>query len=121
MKKSLLLLLYIPIIFTGCFSLKQSKFKNKSNIKEFIISKYGKPNIIEYKDYNEREVWKYESNNILKNNRIVIFEENKIISNQKKIKTHFICNNKCVYICRCNIDWLWFNCFCFRAYMINFS
>jgi len=99
MKKLLLLLLFIPIIFTGCFSLKQSKFKNKSNIKEFIISKYGKPNIIEYKDYNEREVWKYESNNILKNNRIVIFEENKIISNQKKLKPiSFVITNVFIYV-----------------------
>ena len=49
-----------------------------------MISKYGKPNIIENNE--ELEVWKYESNRSLKNNRTIIFNENKIISHQKKLK-----------------------------------
>ena len=84
MKKLILLLMFIPLICTSCSNLKHSKFKKKSNVKEFVISKYGKPNIIENKE--EFEVWKYESDRILKNNRTIVFKENKIISHQKKLK-----------------------------------
>ena len=84
MKKLILLLLFIPYIFTSCSNLKHSKFKKKSNVKEFVISKYGEPNII----YNNEklEVWKYESDNSIKNNRTIVFKEKKIISNQIKLK-----------------------------------
>ena len=61
----LLLLLFILLVFSSCSNLKHSKFKKKSNVKEFVISKYGKPNIIENNE--ELEVWKYESNSSLKN------------------------------------------------------
>jgi hypothetical protein len=84
MKKLLLLLLFILLVFSSCSNLKHSKFKKKSNVKEFVISKYGKPNIIENKE--ELEVWKYESTRSLKNNRTIVFNENKIISHQKKLK-----------------------------------
>ena len=84
MKKLLLLLLFIPLVFTSCSSLKYPKFKKKSNVKEFVISKYGKPNIIEKKV--KLEVWKYESDKSLKNNRTIVFKENKIISHQKELK-----------------------------------
>jgi hypothetical protein len=61
------------------------KWKKTSNLKEFVISKYGEPNLIENQD--EFQVWKYESNNILKNNRTIVFKENIIISHKKKLKT----------------------------------
>ena len=76
MKKLLLLLLFILLVFSSCSNLKHSKFKKNSNVKEFVISKYGKPNIIENNE--ELEVWKYESNRSLKNNRTIVFNENEI-------------------------------------------
>ena len=91
MKNLILILLFIPLVFTSCSSLKQPKFKKKFNVKEFVISKYGKPNIIHNKEedmpnmYGD-EVWKYESDKILKNNRTIVFKENKIIYHQKKLK-----------------------------------
>ena len=85
MKKLLLLLLFIPLVFTGCSTLDLPKWKKTSNLKEFVISKYGEPNLIENQD--EFQVWKYESNNILKNNRTIVFKENIIISHKKKLKT----------------------------------
>ena len=84
MKKLLLLLLFIPLVFTSCSTLDLPKWKETSNLKEFVISKYGEPNLIENKD--EFQVWKYESNNILKNNRTIVFKENIIISHRKKLK-----------------------------------
>jgi hypothetical protein len=91
MKNLILILLFIPLVFTSCSNLKHPKFKKKSNVKEFVISKYGKPNIIHNKEedmpnmYGD-EVWKYESDKILKNNRTIVFKENKIIYHQKKLK-----------------------------------
>ena len=84
MKKLILLLLFIPLVFTSCSTLDLPKWKKTSNLKEFVISKYGEPNLIENKD--EFQVWKYESNNILKNNRTIVFKENIIISHRKKLK-----------------------------------
>ena len=84
MKKLILLLLFIPLVFTSCSTLDLPKWKKTSNLKEFVISKYGEPNVIENKD--EFQVWKYESNNILKNNRTIVFKENIIISHKKKLK-----------------------------------
>ena len=84
MNRIIILLIFIPLIFSSCSNLKHSKFKKKSNAKEFVISKYGKPNIIENNE--ELEVWKYESDKRLKNNRTIVFNENKIISHQKKLK-----------------------------------
>ena len=85
MKKLLLLLLFIPLVFTSCSTLDLPKWKKTSNLKEFVISKYGEPNLVENQD--EFQVWKYESNNILKNNRTIVFKENIIISHKKKLKT----------------------------------
>ena len=85
MKKLILLLLFIPLVFTSCSTLDLPKWKKTSNLKEFVISKYGEPNLIENQD--EFQVWKYESNNILKNNRTIVFKENIIISHKKKLKT----------------------------------
>ncbi|MDB4093561.1 hypothetical protein N9543_04490 [Flavobacteriaceae bacterium] len=85
MKKLLLLLLFIPLVFTSCSTLDLPKWKKTSNLKEFVISKYGEPNLMENQD--EFQVWKYESNNILKNNRTIVFKENIIISHKKKLKT----------------------------------
>ena len=84
MKKLILLLLFIPLVFTSCSTLDLPKWKKTSNLKEFVISKYGEPNLIENQD--EFQVWKYESNNILKNNRTIVFKENIIISHKKKLK-----------------------------------
>jgi len=84
MKKLILLLLFIPLVFTSCSTLDLPKWKETSNLKEFVISKYGEPNLIENQD--EFQVWKYESNNILKNNRTIVFKENIIISHRKKLK-----------------------------------
>ena len=85
MKKILLILLFIPLVFTSCSTLDLPKWKKTSNLKEFVISKYGEPNLMENQD--EFQVWKYESNNILKNNRTIVFKENIIISHKKKLKT----------------------------------
>tara|TARA_B110000908_G_C9805761_1_gene250627 strand:- start:28 stop:480 length:453 start_codon:yes stop_codon:yes gene_type:complete len=84
MKKLQILLLLIPLLFTSCSTLNLPKWEKTSNLKEFVISKYGEPNVIENKD--EFQVWKYESNNILKNNRTIVFKENIIISHKKKLK-----------------------------------
>ena len=82
--KKLILLFFILIFISSCSALNQPKFQNQSNVKEFVISKYGNPNTIENK--NEVQVWEYKSEKILKNNRKIVFRDNKIITHEKELK-----------------------------------
>ena len=84
MKKFQFLCVVILFFLCGCSALNQPKFQKQSNVKEFVISKYGNPNTIENK--NEVEVWEYKSEKILKNNRKIVFRDNKIITHEKELK-----------------------------------
>ena len=84
MNKFQFLCAIILVFLSGCSALNQPKFQKKSNIKEFVISKYGNPNTIENK--NKVEIWKYNSEKVLKNNRKIVFRGNKIITHEKELK-----------------------------------
>ena len=84
MNKFQFLYIIFLIFISGCSALNQPKFQKKPNVKEFVISKYGNPNTIENK--NEIEIWKYESEKILKNNRKIVFRDNQIIIHEKELK-----------------------------------
>ena len=84
MKKILAFSLSVLILFTSCGTVNQPKFKNNTNHKELILSKYGESTII--KNDDNYETWVYDYGSFLKSNRNVIFnKENRIVSNKKKL------------------------------------
>ncbi len=84
MNKPLAFFLSILILFTSCGTVNQPKFKNNTNHKEVILSKYGESTII--KNDDNYETWIYDYGSFLKSNRKVIFnKENIIVSNKKTL------------------------------------
>ena len=84
MSKPLAFFLSILILFTSCGTVNQPKFKNNTNHKELILSKYGESTII--KNDDNYETWVYDYGSFLKSNREVIFnKENRIVSNKKTL------------------------------------
>ena len=84
MNKPLAFFLSVLILFTSCGTVNQPKFKNNTNHKELILSKYGESTII--KNDDNYETWVYDYGSFLKSNRNVIFnKENRIVSNKKTL------------------------------------
>ena len=84
MNKPLAFFLSILILFTSCGTVNQPKFKNNTNHKELILSKYGESTII--KNDDNYETWVYDYGSFLKSNRNVIFnKDNRIVSNKKTL------------------------------------
>jgi hypothetical protein len=82
MKKLLGFSFSILILFSSCATVNQPKFKNNTNHKELILSKYGESTIV--KNDDNYETWVYDYGSFLKSNRNVIFnKENRIVSNKK--------------------------------------
>ena len=72
------------LIFVLFLQKNQPKFKNNTNHKELILSKYGESTII--KNDDNYETWVYDYGSFLKSNRNVIFnKENRIVSNKKTL------------------------------------
>ena len=100
MKKPILLLFVTLFFVYSCSStINRPLYAKSDNAKELILSKYGKPSIIE--NLEESQTWRYEYSSQFKSNRTIIFDEyGKIISNKKHYKTfHMITGyNKHGYI-----------------------
>ena len=72
------------ILLSSCATFNQSKFKNKTNHKDLIISKYGPSDLVKVED--GLETWVYDNSSFIKSNRRVVFNnENRIISNKKTL------------------------------------
>jgi hypothetical protein len=84
MKKPLSISLALLILLSSCATFNQSKFKNKTNHKDLIISKYGPSDLVKVED--GLETWVYDNSSFIKSNRRVVFNnENRIISNKKTL------------------------------------
>ena len=84
MNKPLAFFLSVLILLTSCGTVNQPKFKNNTNHKELILSKYGESTNI--KNDDNYETWVYDYGSFLKSNRNVMFnKENRIVSNKKTL------------------------------------
>ena len=73
MKKLLGFSFSILILLSSCSTVNQPKFKNNTNHKELILSKYGESTIV--KNDDNYETWVYDYGSFLKSNRNVIFNQ----------------------------------------------
>ena len=100
MKKPILILFVILFSAYSCSStINRPLYAKSDNAKELILSKYGKPSMVE--NFKESQTWRYEYSSQFKSNRTIIFDKyGKIISNKKHYKTfHMITGyNKHGYI-----------------------
>ena len=86
MKKPILLLFVILFFAYSCSStINRPLYAKSDNAKELILSKYGKPLMVE--NFEESQTWRYEYSSQFKSNRTIIFDKfGKIISNKNTIK-----------------------------------